>query len=532
MQISISLEGINTLTLKYNLSGKLYLSELKVEKADHETEQFILQWLMNETRSIFDVLPFKGIALNINQQLYKDHTFSMSAFIGVLHKTNDYLENIISLKNTAINSEGVLFFGADNDRYNSFYKWLQSRVANCQLIIESNGFDSLNRVFKESKLQYTIDDIVKIIREGNIGKVVSINFDTLSRYFSQSNGVNIYTLLNFLGVELVTIHNDPADLTSYGQIMRAAIHRNTQFTNMGVLSVPWDNKHKKPLEYIALPHDYRKNDLVDLSKDYKVIILSNSRWNNVQSWLNPIMALLDRLEDPLVNLPIWYLSVHKLLQVKTYESIHSQSILYRNLHLLFYHTAQYLKFEIIKNIKTTRKLEVYGDKGWEKVCPNIYSGNLSVEQMNKMYTSNENLFLLLNFGFTYLDHSGPVYDVIQKGVNWINVPTVARTSELENLSNLEYSNYTQLNELLENAKPKIQGGKDSILNLRRLYKSSASSIITSLETKSRVGFSSNRFTDSFAAHFKLLDVSTDQYIDANEKLLRDSIYNMSKLVIN
>ena len=178
----------------------------------------------------------------------------------------------------------------------------------------------------------------------------------------------------------------------------------------------------------------------------------------------------------------------------------------------------------MKNINTERDVEVYGDLGWLKVCPQYYRGYLDQQSIEAKFQEDNCVILLANYGFTYLDHSAPVYDVIRHGSHWINVPPLVKTKELSGLSNIEYKNINEFNHLLENIKLPYNKAKESIDVLHKIYYNSTSSIVDILKNNERGNYSNSKvFENSYKEHRRLLDKKIDIYIESNEVFLMECI---------
>ena len=155
----------------------------------------------------------------------------------------------------------------------------------------------------------------------------------------------------------------------------------------------------------------------------------------------------------------------------------------------------------------------------------ILDGNLylGLEELKPFYRSPNCLILLLNFGYTYLDHSGPIYDVIRHGSNWINVPVITSTPELSGLTNLEYSDFNQLNHLLSNYSSYRDKAEASKTRLRALYHSSTEQFVESLfNPASEISLSG--FQSSHHDHTRLLDSCISSYISGNIESLMTDVY--------
>ena len=517
--------------MKYWHSEKLYLYELLIDERDWKTNDYILQWLRYNIRQLCNDLPINNLNIQVSSDFYAQYKIAVDTFANFLISTNNYAKENDHLLEMAKGWQNVLFLGVNNHRYTSFFNWIEDEIDGAKCMIQPNSFDAKTRKYHKPIRGYTMEELLEEIQDIQAGRLVTVNNDELFK-FALENGIDLHLLLPFLGLELIVINNDPGDLELHGHLLRAANHRDFGFTNMGVLSQHWDEKYKNRMKYVAIPQDYRNRDLGQLSDDYKVIVLSQSRWGATQAFKNQISDVLNDLENPITELPLWYLSVHRILQSSD-ASAHIKAQQFRNMHLIFYYAAQMLKYDIINNLRTDRDIEVYGDEGWGNVCPDYFKGHLNKQEMMTLFSEKNHLFLLLNFGFTYLDHSGPVYDMVKEGVTWINVPAIVKTPELKGLSNIEYSNYNELNGLIQNIREPFGQAHESLVSLHNIYQQSTLNIINFLKKR---GSSANcikndndLFAKSFEQHGKLLESSINDYLESKEENLRYCIQKYSKL---
>ncbi|KZR61435.1 hypothetical protein [Prochlorococcus sp. MIT 1306] len=517
--------------MKYWYSEKLYLHELLIDEIDCRTEDYVLQWLRYNTRQVCNDLPINNLNIQVSDIFYSHYKNSVDVFANCMISTNKYARENSQLLGMGKDWQNVLFLGVDNHRYTSFFDWLKDEINGAKYIIQPSSFDPKTRRYHKPIRGYTMEELLDEMQEIQAGILVTVNNDDLFK-FSVENGIDLYLLIPFLGLELIVINNDPGDLELHGHLLRAANHKNFGITNMGVLSEYWDKKYKNRMKYIGIPQDYRNRKMGKLSDDYKVIVLSQSRWGATQAFKVQISDILNTMQNPLTELSLWYLSIHRILQISdTSEHIKAQQ--FRNMHLIFYYAAQALKHDIVNNICTERNVEIYGDEGWENVCPGYFKGHLNKQEMATLFSKKNNLFLLLNFGFTYLDHSGPIYDMVKEGLSWINVPAIVKTPELEGLSTIEYSNYNELNTLIENVREPFNQAHESLSSLHNIYKQSTLNIISFLKKRGAsdngIEVDNDLFTKSYEQHGKLLESSINAYLESNEESLRHCIQKYSKL---
>jgi hypothetical protein len=182
-------------------------------------------------------------------------------------------------------------------------------------------------------------------------------------------------------------------------------------------------------------------------------------------------------------------------------------------------------YEIIGNLQTSHAVDVYGDEGWQNVCPQYYRGCLDNEGIERLYAGGHNLYLLMNFSFSYLDASGPVYDVVRRGVRFINVSPIVKTISLEDMERLEYADYETLNRLVNN--PPVHPALDqALINLREYYRDGMEAAAL------RVGITEQgtgmpiQFENQLRFHKQLMQSKVAAFLDQHEGFVRDTLKRM------
>jgi hypothetical protein len=150
------------------------------------------------------------------------------------------------------------------------------------------------------------------------------------------------------------------------------------------------------------------------------------------------------------------------------------------------------------------------------VCPEYYRGSLDNRQIEGLFQGDDILLLLANCSYTYLDASGPVYDMIRRGCHWVNLPVVAKTEPLAGLSAIEYDTPERLNELVSDIKPAFERAEESLWMYRNLLQGSVNELISRITGERPEA----AWAGSLADHDKELERVLDEYTDKNEVKLR------------
>ena len=134
-----------------------------------------------------------------------------------------------------------------------------------------------------------------------------------------------------------------------------------------------------------------------LDTTYSLVVASNSRFDDASPQEKMVRPLLDWMENPFVDLPLWSLSISHLLDVDNIMTSHRR-LLSESFSLAILSCSSFYEYDIIANVDSKYDLKVYGDIGWRNVCPDNYCGYLDLDELSDMYQSPNHLFLLLNFG--------------------------------------------------------------------------------------------------------------------------------------
>jgi len=515
----------NSFCIKLDLNGKKTWHDIKLDNLDAD---FLSRWIFAKVKPVFFSMPLDEMKILCAKSFYENHKNIIDACSTVLECTNNEISKHKELKDCGKDYSEILFFNISEDiRYKSFYERLNRKKAVFYMNMEA-GFNRVTRRWEASNdLPIGIDELIKFIQTKKIRKIISINYYLLDRYMEKT-GVNLIALFNYIGVEYIIINNDPLDLRTSGHIHKTAMHNNDciQFSNLKVLNQYWDTRYDLDSNYIAIPQDYQKGEFQKLNKGFDIIVLSNSRWDSIGPNKKIIEEFLAQVPgDSLFDgFQIWYVALRYLvlnvMELTEYEKLKRNSWL----HCFYFMVANYFKHLIINSLKTTRKIKVYGDIGWEKACPQYYCGSLNNEEVNRLYEEGNHLYLLLNFSFSYLDASGPVYDVMRRKVPFLNVPPMVKSPFFKHMEALEYKNFDDLNSMVKVA-PKIYKAKrlqNALSKYNDILISSMVGIENRINEKAETRHPAFTFDGRLKEHQTILDQKIVDYIDKHEGFLRSS----------
>jgi len=488
----------NLIQIAYDNNNLICIVKTDEEAVQHETNIalgdieknwfFVACWLLSKCTGFFDLMPLEfGFACS--EDIYPYMEKPINYCNSVLMQTNESIKTLEHNHNIAEDNENVLYVNVSEDlRYKSFYDVLKdNKKVDVHYLNMDLGFNRKTRQWeKERPEPISIPDLQKFIIENDIKKIVSVN-EYFLNYYMMTYNIHLATLLSYMGVEFIVIDNDPYDLNAEGFYRKVIQHNNKRnhFCNLKCLNYDLDEFYElKNITYNAIPQDYRKKKVKKFKKDYNVIVLTNSRLSNVEKYQgtkNKMLSVLppETIFEDLIN---WYMAMRAIILSDERFSETNRFHMNSSLHGFFYTFANWLKYKIIENVETDKPFHVYGDEGFKTICPDLYRGSLNNDEINELFKGN-NLYLLMNFSYTYLDASGPVYDMMRRGVPWLNITTPIKSRYLKDLSLLEYTNdIDELNYKINNAEELYSDSKltTALDNYRLTLKSSVDEMGTAV----------------------------------------------------
>ena len=529
MKLSLSFSSDHYIIFSFvieDISSSFVLDDTHIS-CSHE---YLVAWLLAKSRPLFSVLPYSSPQININKSLYHKWKDGVDVFLDIFNKTNNFLSQCSppGASDGSYSRENILAFKVDNQRYNNFFAYLSEQSSsNITELHEPTHWDGVKRIFLDKPSTYKVADIVEIITANRINKIITVNLDPLVKYM-WSEHLNVFAILDYFCVSIFRIQNDPSELSPIGYLIREiADYDLNEFLVHPVLSSEFDLSASSNIFPSPILQDYSHSvDYVQSSAPInRVVVMSNSRYADTISNLSLFKPVLDSFDNPLVELPLWYLSISKLLDEDKILTSAQKHFRRSSLHWCFYYAAQYMKYQIINSVCPSVPLSVFGDDGWSNICPDRYSGYLDASQLSQVFEDPETLVLLVNFGYSYLEHSGPVYDVIRAQCNWLNVPSLVTTPDLDGLRNLEYNSIADLNHKITHYHDYAFSASDSRSKLASIYQSSTDHFLASVQSSVVVDSSPYIFHESFDAHSLLLKPKVSSYISRHIDTLLNQIYS-------
>ncbi len=525
-----------SLCIKSSGSNGIHWSEknMKGLAQDSNTGQMIFYWVLKEIKPLFYTLPVETVHVEMTEECKT----RLGGVIQFCHKcltnTNNTIKKYTGLKNAAAQNEKVLFFNVnDNVNLKKFYEQLD--LANSHKLLYKSfnpGFNLVTRQWEKTDPPITVDEFVLLIQDQELGKIVSINHYLLEKYFDQ--GIYLIALFEYLGVEYVIFDHDPWDDTLSGHLTKS-FYNCDSFTRFSYSYAHkfWDRHYKlKNVHHVALTNEYPKKYVPEkLPDDYNIVIMTNARVQNVLHFLNPILFLLShfKTESFFDEVELWYYSLRfmilEIMDLNEFERLQYNSLLAN----MIYAISQFVKYDVIDSIDSERRIELYGDQGWNHVFPELYKTYLDRKSIDELIARKESLYLLMNIQTTWLESSAAVFEAINYQLPFINHPALVKSQELSGLSNLEYRNSTELNDRINDINSYTnEEAISSIRFLNDISNDCMSAIGQAVNKNELYRSENNNYGVQLNIHDGLLSQKIHQYIDKNEHFLRYTFKSLFK----
>ena len=380
----------NILLIKVTIGNTLLWYDEAIQYPGIDSKDLVFWLLLNRIKPVFDSMPHNRISVNHSPAAVEQFGDKIQQVLFALDKTNQVMNRYKNLKQVAETHSNGLVFNVDSSiHYTRLYDYLKKD--NKTILYENmdSGFDRANRQWLDSDVPFPIDDLITYICENKIKKIITVNMYLLDKYLFKE-GIYLQGLLEFLGVELITIEQDEYDLGSWtGYYYRSFFNNNKciRYSISMYTSAYWDKQfnHTNTLYMSSLKNCKAEYPDMSISQDYKILLLTNSRIQNTKSLVPSFLYIMDHIDtsELFPAFQLWFVSLRYLILNVMNLDINEKLVRNNQLFSFFYNCYQILKYETIYNIRTSRPIEIYGDKGWAELFPQYYQ--------NKYYWLKQNL---------------------------------------------------------------------------------------------------------------------------------------------
>ncbi|MDM8535842.1 hypothetical protein QUF70_03730, partial [Desulfobacterales bacterium HSG17] len=328
-----------------------------------------------------------------------------------------------------------------------------------------------------------------------------------------------------LGIEYVCIDHDARDAD-----LSKKFFNNNNFKRYSLAFVEsqfWDKYYGiTNISYPTIPHLGVNKDakFVELEEDYKIVVLSFSRLNQVLPQLGQILYVLEQFDENYLfsQFQTWHYAMiyfmREILNCSEFELLSN----YRTINIFGHNITQFLKFEMIEGLKTDHDIEIYGDEYWKFIFPDYYKGWLdNKEQIDELFSHNNCLYLLLNWAPSIFTSNPHLYNAIKRKNPFVCYAPLAKTDEFKGFEHIEYDNITKLNHIVENIRDifknpvLLQAIKNQQSVLETSSKFFENSILSNKDSQYQF-----EFERMCSKTIKKIDQKVYRFMDKNEVLLR------------
>lgn len=525
----------NSLSIRCICNDELKMYEKKITGLDtgkHDVQTYLMWWLLNRIKPLLLKLPVQDIDLDLTQDCKEKFGNLFDFCLNCLKNTNEALKQYPSEKDKHGSNTNTLFFNVDeNPNFNKVYQKShdldpgKTRYKNM-----NSGFNAVERKWEQTPPPMMLDEFVNYIQENKIKKIVSINHYLLEKYME--HGVYILSFFKYLGIEYIIVDLDNYDLSIQGYLFKQFYNvKAFQRFSYAQFHVVWDKYYEMTnTNRIAMIHKGRENfEFTTLADDYVIAVTSNSRINDVISMLNPIVFILSHFKEDsfFEEFELWYYSLRHLIlnvmDLNEYERLYYNALLLK----FAYAALQFLKYDVIDSIESSRKIEVYGDIGWQALFPDLYVSYLDQQGMTDLFKNGRAMNLLMNWQLTWFETSAAIFNALNHRVPFLNHPALVKTDKLKGMSSFEYHNPSDLNQKLDNMNDCVNPELiRSIEYLNRFCNKNLEFMSAVLLSSKTLDHNNKEVISEFEKHDALLSKEINSYCFKNEPFLRYSFKSL------
>ncbi|MCD4722131.1 MAG: hypothetical protein K8S13_20050 [Desulfobacula sp.] len=521
----------NSLCLRCRHNNEIMIHEKKItgfDPSNNDIGMYYFWWILNAIKPLFFKMPVENVQIEFTQEC-KDKFYNMFSFCyNLLKNTNEILKVYAAKKDWALANEHVLFFNVDeNVNFKKIYKnSAEIDSKHTKYLDFDPGFNPVERKWEKTPPPLSVEEFIQYIKENKIQKIVSINHYLLEKYLDQ--GIYILALFKYLGLEYIIIDLDNYDQSSQGYLYKC-FYNVDAFDRFSYAEFHafWDKYYGMAnVNRIVFAHEDKSGfSFQEIDEDYNIVIMSNSRIQDVVSMLNPIAFVLGHFTEGsfFEELALWYYSLrHMILSAmdfNEYERLNYNALLLR----FAYNASQFVKYIVIDSIETERKIELYGDAGWTMVFPEHYKTYLDRQGIDNVFSKGRSLNLLMNWQLSWLETSAVIFEALNYRVPFLNHPAIAKTSSLKGMSHIEYHTPVDLNQKLDNIGDHLNEDLIQSINyLNSFCNDNMNFIVSKLHASTRQSSDNEKIVKELKEHDSLLQDRINLYMIQNYDFLRNS----------
>lgn len=440
------------------------------------SQEYYFYWMLKAAKDLFfDHMPVAQVEFCCSENL-KTEPFqtTLFKFFDVVQTSNAFLKEITPLKDMAKSHEGLFIYNVDNS--SGLLELYESYEKKGLPVLYQNmpsGWDRKEGKFKfGNKEILTPRELLDFIARHRVKSILSLNKYYLAEMIKNFS-IYLLPVLRFINAEYICYDLDTYEVFDFGDLAKAALnwrdfHRLSTMPNICLWDKALGNHNVSYVPVLTNPE--RLASLPELAGDYDLVMISNSRFKAILPQLEKCLFYLElcREEFLFFDIQLLYYVLRHFLFLSQWDLAlkFKQDALLSQLHL---NCLSLMKMEVLEGIKTDRRVMLYGDEGWDVVCPDKFMKHyLPSPDADQMMKSGGFVRLLVNQNFSWLENNPVHFDSIRKGHYFLCFPSLSRGEEFRAMESLEYKNLDELNRKINEvlvlyAQKALQNSRDAVL---------------------------------------------------------------------
>ncbi len=405
---------------------------------------FLGPWLISNLKSLLiDCSPDAKIIfnpINLNNPI-EEIKVIWETIENIVYQTQKLKKEWNNKYQVDPNYNAVLYIG-ENNLFNSHKAQSVRKTFFHKLIDKKNGeFDCFNT-----------EQVLNFIQNNKIALIYVVG----PIFFAQNltrDLIYIPAVLKWIGVQLSIV-----DCDNYNEMPNGYfIKQSFSFKNSKRLSIlpqidkPWDKLLKVPsISYYCLQDpESMEATIKQPSHPSKLILTSHSRIYEIRNYLKPALLLLEYTDEKniLYDFQLLFHTLYYLLHNQFEGTLVEKMELSHYLSKAYYNVVNLMKYEVLEQLNSEKKMELYGDEGWSLLFPQHYQGKyLNYTERDELIRSGNYTYIIPAFNFSYYANN-PLYgEVFNLNCPYICFPSIVSNEHTAGLKHLEFSNMIEMNQ--------------------------------------------------------------------------------------
>lgn len=432
----------------------------------NKSENYLFPWLINLSKTIYKVPLSTAIDIKLigEKNFFNPLLPIFQSMMNIVQNTRRFIATHQDISLQTSQFFGKLFLNLGDV---PFLKALYHKAVTLDpLNTYYDTCDFLNDIQTNISKCESPQGLIKFIIKNNIKKIYTHNISYLM-YFLNKHQIDLPSFLELIGIDLIIVDFDVYCEREGEYFIKKMLStdKGPRFSIFPNIEAYWDkqlkinNVHYHPMPYKIEPVK-SINFISPLSSEasYDILITSWARTKHILHFFKPILLFLSYVDfsKPFYDFQFLFHSMAYLLTKNTLLPLHIKMRYFTLLSEIYFHTNSFLKFEVLQNIQTKRKIHLYGQDDWLQFFPQYYQGQAEQNDLNKMLSEKPFLQILMNANYNYFENNPMFVRLLNSNNPYLGFSSVLRKDDLSGLDTLEFSNIEELNVKIENIQLLIQ----------------------------------------------------------------------------